>query len=51
VVLIRAIDDLRDSGRDATRSRRQNAAADGLEKLVIDLETGADALIADALPP
>jgi len=40
-VLLLAIADLRASGRPVTRSRDANAAADMLEELVIDLETGA----------
>ena len=39
-VLLLAIGDLRDSARLATDAREELAAADGLEKLVIDLETG-----------
>jgi signal transduction histidine kinase len=39
-LLLLAVDDLRDSGRAATQSREELAAADRLEKLVIDLETG-----------
>jgi len=39
-VLLIAISDLRTSGRLVARSRSTNAAADRLEELVIDLETG-----------
>jgi CHASE3 domain sensor protein len=39
-ILLVAIQDLRSSGRQATQSRTVLAAADNLEKLVIDLETG-----------
>lgn len=39
-VLLFAISDLRASGRLVTHSREANAAADRLEELVIDLETG-----------
>ncbi len=39
-VLIVASDDLRESARLATHSRRELSGADRLEKLVIDLETG-----------
>jgi len=39
-VLLVAIDELRDSARLATHSREELGAADKLEKLVIDLETG-----------
>jgi signal transduction histidine kinase len=39
-VLLLAISDLRASGRLLTHSREANAAADRLEELVIDLETG-----------
>src|SRR2546430_14633832 len=39
-VLLIAISDLRTSGRLVVRSRSTNAAADRLEELVIDLETG-----------
>jgi CHASE3 domain sensor protein len=38
--LLVAIADLRDSGRLATHSRQELSAAEDLEKLVIDLETG-----------
>jgi signal transduction histidine kinase len=38
--LLVAIDGLRDSGRLAAHSNEELSAADGLEKLVIDLETG-----------
>ena len=40
-LLLVAIEDLRNSGRLADRSRAELTAADGLEKLVIDLETGS----------
>jgi hypothetical protein len=40
VVLVVAIEDQRDSARLAVHSRAELAAADSLEKLVIDLETG-----------
>jgi signal transduction histidine kinase len=39
-VLLVAVSDLRASGRRVTHSRETNAAADRLEELVIDLETG-----------
>jgi signal transduction histidine kinase len=39
-VLLVAIGDLRDAGRLATHAREELNAADSLEKLVIDLETG-----------
>jgi signal transduction histidine kinase len=39
-VLLGAIAEQRDSGRQASHSRLAQATADGLEKLVIDLETG-----------
>src|SRR4051812_5559773 len=39
-VLLAAVDELRDAGRQATQAREELAAADSLEKLVIDLETG-----------
>jgi signal transduction histidine kinase/CHASE3 domain sensor protein len=40
-ILIHAIDNLRESGRQVTLSREESALADGLEMLVIDLETGS----------
>jgi signal transduction histidine kinase len=40
-LLLVTISDLRDSARRATDTRAELAAADSLEKLVIDLETGA----------
>ena len=39
-VLLSQIDNLRESGRAVTQSRDENAIADDLEKLVLDLETG-----------
>ncbi len=39
-ILLVAIEDLRDSGRQASDSRTELATADALDKLVIDLETG-----------
>jgi len=39
-LLLVAVEDLRNSGRLTDRSRAELTAADGLEKLVIDLETG-----------
>jgi signal transduction histidine kinase len=39
-VLLRAISDLRSSGRLVTQSREASASADRLEEFVIDLETG-----------
>jgi signal transduction histidine kinase len=39
-LLLVAIEDLRNAGRRADRSRAELTAADGLEKLAIDLETG-----------
>jgi signal transduction histidine kinase len=39
-VLLVAVSDLRSSGRQVTHSREASAAADRLEELVIDLETG-----------
>jgi signal transduction histidine kinase len=44
-VLLVAIDDLRQSARLASHSRQELAVADGLEKLVIDLETGVRGFI------
>src|SRR4051812_33383432 len=39
-VLLVTIGELRDAGRQASQSREELSAADSLEKLVIDLETG-----------
>jgi signal transduction histidine kinase len=44
-VLLIAIEDLRTSGRLAVQSREELAAADNLEKTLVDLETGARGFI------
>jgi len=50
-VLLIAISDLRTSGRLVARSRSTNAAADRLEELVIDLETGVRGYVASGARP
>lgn len=44
-VLLTAIQDQRDAGRRAVDARRELAASNGLEKLVIDIETGVRGFI------